>query len=98
LREILLQVLPALGQRLGMRENNLDFAFTTPYQTEPDGKVHLVGDGDLQVQQKVHDHGYCSLQTVLHGNDCNVQLTRLNGPQGILKIAEVDKFGIVPAF
>jgi hypothetical protein len=78
-------------------KNNLDFAFTASYKTKPDGKVHFAGDGDLQVQQKVHDHGYCSLQTVLHGNDGVVQLTRLDCQQGILKIAEVDQFGIVQA-
>ena len=58
------------------------------------GRFTSPGDRDLQVQQKVHDHGYSPLQAVLHGNYGDIQITRLYCQQGILEITEVDKLCI----
>ena len=43
-------------------------------------------------------YGNCAFQTVLHRDDCNIQLPRLNCSQGIFEIAEVDQFCISHTF
>ena len=85
------QVLPALGQGLGMGEDDLDLSLAPPNQAMPDGQIDLSHYHHIQAQEKIHDHRDRSFQAVLDRNDAFFHIACFHGAENLFEVTEVDE-------
>jgi hypothetical protein len=95
---MLSQILPALGQCLGVGEDDPDRLLTPPHQAVSDRDVHLPHNHNIEAKEQIHDYSYCSLQAIFYRNYACLKPTGLHSFQHSCKVIEIDECCLWLAF